>query len=566
MAARKERPEESSGSAAEAWALYAVVFVSGTILMSAEIAGSRLLNPFFGSAIFVWGSLIGVVMVALAAGYYLGGRIADVRPSLLHLLATVGAAGLFLMLMPLFSTPVCSAIARTFHGPRAGPLLASVVLLLVPGVLLAAVTPFAVRLSARDLSRMGNVAGRISALSTAGSIVGTLGTAFALIPLMGTRQLVFCLGAGAIVTAAGAFVAAKGFAGRAVRNAAVLLGGLALVGWAAFPTEPGAELTPSYDVDRPHSLVEWKDSAYHLILVTRQQHPDPEQEGRLRPRICLRFNDRLQSAIYTDVLEGKVDEGTGRLTDYSVFESAVGYTDFLHLGLVFAPHARKVLFVGGGGGIGPTEFVRDYDMEVEVAEIDPEVERIGRNHFHVHPRVQYRIGDGRRVLESLEGHYDLIVLDAYSSGGHIPAHLTTKEFLELCRSRLSPGGAVVSNVIAALSGEGSAFYQSEYLTMYAAGFANVYAFPKGAMGSRRAMNIIIVATQDGRRMSRDEIVARARELTARPAHPVKMRRFADHAATVSDGPFGRDSARDRMPMGVELTDDYCPVDTMYYDR
>ncbi|MHC4247544.1 MAG: fused MFS/spermidine synthase [Planctomycetota bacterium] len=165
----------------EAVALYAVVFICGAVLMSAEIVGSRVLAPYFGSAIFVWGSLIGVVMLALAVGYYVGGRLADRYPAFPVLCGIVAAAGLFLLIMPAFSNAVCGAIEVTFTGPRSGPLLASVVLYLVPGVLLAMVSPFAVRLSARDLSSLGNVTGRLYALSTGGSIVGTLGTAFVLL-------------------------------------------------------------------------------------------------------------------------------------------------------------------------------------------------------------------------------------------------------------------------------------------------------------------------------------------------------------------------------------------------
>ena len=199
---RAETPDRGSASERiEAVALYALVFICGAVLMSAEMVGSRILAPYFGSAIFVWGSLIGVVMVALASGYYIGGRVADRYPAFTVLCGLVGAAGLFLLVMPAFSNSVCGAIEETFTGPRAGPLLASIVLFLVPGILLAMVSPFAVRLSARDLSSLGNVTGRLYALSTGGSIIGTLGTAFVLVPFVGVRALVFVLGMTLLLTA-----------------------------------------------------------------------------------------------------------------------------------------------------------------------------------------------------------------------------------------------------------------------------------------------------------------------------------------------------------------------------
>lgn len=558
------RSSEARRERREAAVIYALVFAGGTVLMGAEIAGSRVLNPYFGSGLFVWGSLISVIMLALAAGYYVGGRVADRWPSL-HVLCLIAcAAGLSLLVVAAVSKPVCAAIARSGAGPRTGPLVSTMVLFLVPGMLMATLSPFAVKLCVRDLAGLGNVAGRLYAISTTGSIVGTLLTAFVLIPLMGTRQLIFALGVTlALFAVAGLVVAGR--PGRSkMQGAAALLVVLVLLGvpTGLASTGPGAEITPWNDARRPHELKLWKDSAYHLILVTEQDHFDPESV-RVRRRRVLRFNDRTQSAIYID----KLGED-GRPKEY---ESAVGYTDLLHLGLIFSPQARRALFVGGGGAIGPTEFVQHYDMQVDVAEIDAEVERIARESFFVDERVKFHIGDGRRTLSRLAGGYDLIVLDAYSSGGHIPAHLTTKEFLELCRAKLAPGGAVVSNVISALEREKSQFYQSEVLTMRAAGFKHVYTFPRfytpaerrhydraeKELQFRRDMNIIIVAADE--ELTAREIKARARRLTEREEHPVRIKTFVHYAGGVEVDP-------EDLPHGMVLTDNYCPVDTMFNKR
>ena len=577
-----ESPEKE-GAAAEcvqAAALYAVVFVCGTVLMAAEIAGSRVLAPYFGSAIFVWGSLIGVVMLALACGYYVGGRVADKKPSFPLLCGIVAGAGLWLVVMPAFSNAVCGGIEEAFEGPRVGPLLASMVLYLVPGVLLAMVSPFAVRLSARELTHIGNVAGRLYALSTIGSIVGTLAAAFVLIPHMGTRKLVFSLGVVLLVTASAGMAVVWREAKRGLKAAAgiVVAGGLIGPLVALGLDEPGATLSRPWEIHRgmEHRLVEWSDSAYHLILVTEQPEYKEPGTGKTRARRVLRFNDRVQSAIYIDGAEGDAKAGTERLRS---FESAVCYTDLLHLGLIFCPEAKKALVVGCGGGIAPTELARHYGMDVDVAEVDPEVERVARKYFHVDEGVKFHIGDGRRTLKRLEGGYDFIVLDAYSSGGHIPAHLTTREFLELCRSKLSPRGVVVSNVISALEGKGCAFYQSEYRTMYEAGFANVYTFPryptpeearrKGIAVEDRwrdvAINIIVVATQEAKRLSKPAIMRNARELTEREKHPVRLRDFVHYASKYWEESATREQMLARMEEGILLTDDYCPVDAMFQD-
>jgi spermidine synthase/MFS family permease len=564
--------QERTAQLTEAIALYVIVFTCGAVLMGAEIVGSRVLNPFFGSAIFVWGSLIGIVMTALAIGYYFGGIAADKNPSFNVLCLIVAGAGFFLIIMPSFAVPLCSSIDRAFKGPRAGPMIASILLFLLPGMLLAMVSPFAVRLSAKSLTTLGNVAGRLYSLSTAGSIAGTLLTAFVLIPVMGTMKLVFSLGVVLILLAAAGFVLVWRFKKGTPITAGALLLACALVGLAAYPEGPGAEITPRYDANKPHELVYWNDSAYHLILVTEQPDYEDLLTGTVRRRRLLRFNDRVQSAIFVDPTV--YDRETDTL---KTFQSAVGYTDLLHLGLVFCPDAKRALFVGSGGAIGPTEFIRRYEMECEVIEIDPMVEYVARTYFHIDDRITYHIGDGRREMKYLAGGYDMIVLDAYSSGGHIPAHLTTKEFLELCRSKLAPGGVLVSNVISALRDEGCAFYQSEYLTMLEAGFANVYTFPRFPSPEEekkhgvyrddywrgRSINIIMIASQDPERMSKSKIGIVARALTKREQHPVEVPNFVHYAKGLWEGTRSNETMRKDLTEGIVLTDDYCPVDTMY---
>lgn len=189
------------GMQIEATLTYILVFVCGAVLMGMQFAGSRVLNPHFGSSIFVWGGLIGVFMVALAAGYYVGGIAADRMPSFGVLCGIVAGAASLLIVIPTFAVPLCSAIDDAFTGPRAGPLIASTLLFFLPAMLLAMVVPFSVRLMARRLATVGNVTGTLYALSTGGNIAGVLFTTFVLIPAIGVRNLVFTLGATLVVTA-----------------------------------------------------------------------------------------------------------------------------------------------------------------------------------------------------------------------------------------------------------------------------------------------------------------------------------------------------------------------------
>ena len=172
-----------------------IAFFSGAALMALEIVGSRVLAPYFGSSVFVWGSLIAVVLAALSLGAYAGGRLADRMPTGRPLAALLGMAGVMAFVMPWAAAAVNRAVFLMNPGPRGGPLLASVVLFAIPGVALGAVTPFVVRMLADRVDRVGGVAGTVSALSAAGSIVGTLGTAFYLIPAMGVRHILHLIGA-----------------------------------------------------------------------------------------------------------------------------------------------------------------------------------------------------------------------------------------------------------------------------------------------------------------------------------------------------------------------------------
>src|SRR5687767_12096456 len=170
------------------------VFLSGGVLLGVEMAASRVLAPFFGNSLFVWASIIGVILAGLALGYWLGGVLADRYPSPFALAAVVGAGGVAVLSIPLVDTPAIEWVLRWDPGPRLDPVLCALILFGPASVLLSAVGPVAVRLQVRALPSVGRTAGRTFAISTAGSIAGTFVTAFWLIPEIGIEQL-FVFGA-----------------------------------------------------------------------------------------------------------------------------------------------------------------------------------------------------------------------------------------------------------------------------------------------------------------------------------------------------------------------------------
>ncbi|MBI5633175.1 MAG: fused MFS/spermidine synthase [Nitrospirae bacterium] len=167
-----------------------VVFICGAVVMSFEILGSRVLAPNFGSSVFVWGSLISVFLTGLSAGYYLGGRLADKSPSSRKLSLIIIVPGLLLLTFPLYSGPLSDWIFMKDLGVRMSPLIASSALFLIPSVFLGIVSPYTAKLMICSLHTSGKTIGTLYALSTFGSIIGTLITSFYLITLAGVNALI----------------------------------------------------------------------------------------------------------------------------------------------------------------------------------------------------------------------------------------------------------------------------------------------------------------------------------------------------------------------------------------
>jgi spermidine synthase len=528
-------------------ALGAAAFTSGGVLLSVEIAASRVLAPYFGNSLFVWGALIGVVLTGLSVGYWLGGLAADRVPAPALMIAVMGLGAGSVLAVPLIDDSVLEAVVEWDPGPRANPLVAAVLLFGVPSVVLAAVTPIAVRLLARSVETLGATAGRLFAISTAGSIVGTFATAFWLVPELGIDQLL-------AFAAATLFLAATLFAvserlwalGLAVAVALTVSTATAF----SLAPETGGRLSASearnwsplyrrqgegarrepVDFGSGVDVVYRKQSRYHQIAVV--------DEGDSR---YLRFDSSFQSGMYLN----------------DPYRTRFGYTDYLQLSLAYNPGARRILFVGLGGASAPKRMWRDFpELEIEVAELDPAVVDVARRFFALREdgRLKVTAEDGRRFLARRDDRWDAIIVDAYFSDS-IPFHLTTREFLELVRSRLEPGGVVLANVIGSLRGEGSQLFRALWRT-YGTVFPTVVVHPvlDSADDPESILNLILVAT-DGAAPNRPFLTSRWRDIRGdHPRAPDLTRAIANRRL----GPFPTDD----VPV---LTDDYAPTDALLLD-
>ena len=523
-----ESPAPAPPARCRDWPLLVLVFTAGFVLMGFEIAGSRVLAPFFGNSVYVWGSLIGTVLAALGLGYWWGGTIADRWPSR-RLLGGIGigaAAGVFIV--PYLGPSVCGAIGES--SVVWGPVLASAFLFLVPGVLFGMVSPFAIRLQARAVETMGRTAGLLYALSTIGSFAGTFVTTFVLIPAIGMSPILKILGAA--MMAASALTLGTGLRAAIPVAACLLVTGA----WASAPVPPVITL-------RYGELIRYEaETPYHHLFVT-----DDSSGSRY-----LRFNRYVESQI------GPGPDYTGRSE----------YTKYFHLAPAFVWPMKRVCFIGAGGGIGPREFLQSYPgVKIDCVDIDPEVLRVCQEYFHVprnHADLRMIEADGRMfVRRKAEGPWDAVLLDAFTIGGRIPFHLATREYFREVRDRLAPGGILLMNVISGIDGPKGEMFRAVHRTMAeafgdlpaAAGAAadaprHVYAFDVHRWsGTGETRNVIFVAARDA--VPLGDVARRAGELAG--AGKLREEVQAQLKGRIDKLPD---------PGAVLLTDEHAPVETM----
>ncbi|MEE9134326.1 MAG: fused MFS/spermidine synthase [Nitrososphaerales archaeon] len=491
-----------------AWRLRFDVFIAGAIVMALEIAGSRILAPFFGNTIFVWGSLIGVVLAALSLGYFLGGRLSDRSPSFFQFSVILLAAGISILVMSVASPLILEAVFSINLGDRYGPLLATSILLIIPGTLLGMVSPYAVKLSADRLEKIGGTSGNIYSLSTVGSIFGTFMTVFILIPELGVRSILFALG---LTLVAISLLGLDNF-GRGLVVIIILIASIP-----ALPLSLGSTF-------RSGDLVFEKDSPYNHIEIT-----DDHNSGTR----TLRLNGLRHSAMY---LDGSLD---------AVFP----YTDFFHLPFLFNPSIKEVLFIGGGGFTGPKKFLSLYeDVTIDVVEVDGAVVNAAIDYFNVtdDPRLNIIVEDGRIHLTKTEKKYDLIVLDAYSKT-YVPFHLMTQEFFDEVQDDLSPDGIVISNIIASVVGDTSDIFRAQYRTI-GTSLPNVYVYPT-IDSTGTVQNIMVLATKSFEQTNPLDLRPKTSSSTEEIPELLSMAgRLYREDIPVSDVPV--------------LTDDYAPVEKL----
>jgi spermidine synthase len=387
-------------------ALYGLVFFAGIGTMATEMCASRLLAPYFGSSSMIWANIIGLILVALSLGYVVGGRLADRWPSKRLLGFLVLAGAVITAAIPFVARPFLNVTINGIDSVSTGAVLGSFfacVILFVPSVLLlGTVTPFAIRIGISDMEKAGSTAGRIFALSTAGSLVGTFLPPLVTIPLVGTQRTL--IGAAAVIAAASCLLL-----GWRWLIVPVVLGGLMGI-------PPGA-------VKAAEGLIYEGESRYQFIQVVQR-----DDGARL-----LYLNEGF--AVHSIWRDGTVLTG--------------GEWDmFLTVPPLMDRPVKRIAILGNAGGTTARSFGVYYpDIAIDGVEIDPEVNALAKKYFGATDNVRLDVisADARPFLQAAKEKYDLIFIDAYRQP-YVPFYLATADFFKLCRDHLAPDGIVALNV------------------------------------------------------------------------------------------------------------------------
>jgi spermidine synthase len=437
------------------------VFLGGAVVMIFELVGSRILGPYFGTSIFVWTSLIGIIMGSLSLGYYLGGKLADKKTSLEFLSKIIFVSAIIITIVALIKDLILGSLDILPLGLKINSILASVLLFMPASIFLGMISPYAIRLKLINLESSGKTVGSLYAISTLGSIVGTFLSGFFLIPKYGTNNILIIIVVVLVLLSISIYT--KNFLRRK-------LVWIILIAIALF------FMSKINNLYANQGLIDI-DTAYNRIWIYDRLLPGTNRTVR-----TMGINNENHSSMFLESND-LVNE----------------YTKYYHLAKHFNPDFKKTLMLGGAGYSFPKDFLLKYPQaSIDVVEIDPKVTELAKKYFGLseNPRLNIFHQDGRVFLNKTKEKYDVIFGDAFSSHYSIPYQLTTKEVVQKKFDLLNENGLVILNIISTISGDKGMFLRAEYAT-YKTIFPHVYIFATETNDDdSEIQNIILVALKN----------------------------------------------------------------------
>jgi spermidine synthase len=381
--------------------------------LAIEFTTSRMLQTVYGTSNIVWANVIGLVLLFLTLGYFVGGRLADHRPHPHVFYQLVSWAGFssvfFLLLTSVMLRTAVTALSTLNVNAIISSLIGVIIALAVPITLLGCVSPFAIRLAVQNVSEAGRISGRIYAISTWGSLLGTYLPVLLTIPLLGSRITAVLFGTLLFIIGIIGQFRAKRPSPLSLLSTLLLL--LAIAFW-------GSGNIKTYD-----GQIFETESAYNYVQVVRQEDCN----------YLLLNEGQAYHSFYCD--NGRVP----RISVWSIMLAAPYFNE--------VPSVQNMAVIGLAAGTIPKQFTRVFGpIPVDGIELDPAIAQAGRDYFALdEPNINVIIGDGRYQLNQLDGRYDIITIDAYKVP-YIPWHLTTREFFGEVQAHLTDSGVVAMNV------------------------------------------------------------------------------------------------------------------------
>jgi spermidine synthase len=400
--------------------LFLTVFIGGMSTLAIEFTASRMLQTVYGTSNIVWANVIGLVLLFLTLGYFLGGWLADRYPSLRLFYSLVSLAGFsgvfFLLLTSLILRSAAEALAAINVGAVVSSLLGVAFALAVPVTLLGCISPFAIRLGIRDMNEAGRMSGMIYAISTWGSILGTYLPVLYVIPTTGSRVTAVIFGSILMLTGLIGLWLFAGPVTSKTRLASLILPLIlipAVIAWSSGTIK-----------EYPGQIYE-AESAYNYIQVIRQGDCN----------YLLLNEGQAYHSYYCD------DDRVPRLSVWTIMLAAPYFNPPDEVSVT------KMGVIGLAAGTIPKQFTQVFGpIPVDGIEIDPQIMEVGREYFDLtEPNINLIAGDGRYQLNLLNGGYDIITIDAYKVP-YIPWHMTTSQFFQEVKDQLTDNGVMAINV------------------------------------------------------------------------------------------------------------------------
>lgn len=434
-------------------------FIAGATGMIIELVASRILSPYLGNSNLIWTCIIGMMLAFMSLGYFIGGKLSDKHPkrNLLSLFLLNSAT--FISLIPMIEIYAIEPISKINFSLPLLAIICSTITFGIPSMFLATASPFAVKLKDKDLEEIGGVSGRMSALSTIGSIVGTFLAGFVLIPKLGVKNIILLV---VIVLVILSYLIYEDkdikYTLKTIATLVILVS-LVLVGKKIF-------------LQKHEDMILDTDSEYSRIWIKKFTNNSGKE-----------YNTLEVDMGYESIASGEKNLTADYLKYYDLFN-------------YYQENTEKVLMIGGAAYTYPSYFLEQYkDKKIDVVEIDSKMTELAEKYFDLNTQnknLNIYHEDGRRYINTTQNKYDCILIDAFK-GLNVPFQLTTEEALIQAKRNLNENGIVITNIISALDGKNANFIKYEYAT-YKKVFKDVKIFKvqNGMFNDDELQNLILV--------------------------------------------------------------------------